>query len=368
MIDVKPVTLTVLLACFAISAVTFSSPTSANAQGRPLLVIPFEREQISDEDFNRFLSQIRADADESSEYSVLPPVDQALSDLLFAVGCAEPDPECLQLIGESFGAEVILYGSVWRNDRTLLQTVNLFDVLTGASVLDNPIEETFENDNPEELFDIMVATIQQIFFPYTGELTVNTTDPGAEIFFDGEPVGNTASGPLSLTGRPLGHHIITARQGELEAAKPVVLVHGRAGNVEINVAEAAQAGGGSDYGHLFSYVAFGVGGASLIGGVVFSFMTSSADKRAAELGDVKANPRLTSADTDEADGLRNSGPTYQLLQYLFYGVGTAAIITGGVLYYYEGSDSESPSESAGRTIIAPFISGDAVGAGALITF
>lgn len=367
MTNVRPVSLAVLLACSIVAVFALGAPSPAQAQGRPLLVIPFEREQVSDDDYSRFIAQVRTDADQSSEYTVLPSVDQSLTDLLFAVGCAEPDPECMQLIGESFGAEVILYGSVWRNDRTLLQTVSLFDVTTGASALEVPIEETYDSDDPDEIFDFMVATIQQIFFPYTGELTIATAEPGAAVFFDGEPVGNTETGPLDLTGRPLGHHIITARQGELEVTKAVVLVHGRPANVTLNIEEAAAAAGGN-YGHLFSYAAFGVGGAALVGGMVLSYLTNSASDRAVELGDTKANPSLTSAETDEADSIRNSGPTFQLLQYIFYGLGTAAVVTGGVLYYYEGSDTPAPSESASRTLIVPFISGDAVGAGATITF
>ena len=87
----------------------------------------------------------------------------------------------------------------------------------------------------------------------------------------------------------------------------------------------------SDYGHLFSYVSFGVGGVALIGGGIFSFLTNSANSRAEELGDISANPTLTKSDTDEADDLRNNGPTFELLQYIFYGVGSAAIVCSNVM-------------------------------------
>ncbi|MEL6180116.1 MAG: hypothetical protein AAFS10_14245 [Myxococcota bacterium] len=353
--------LAVLLgACVAFTA-------SAQAQSK-VLVVPFEREQVDEAFYQRLMAQIKDEINATGEYEVMPDIEQEMSDLLFSVGCAEPEPECLQQIGESLGADMILYGSLWRNGPVCLQTVNFFDALAATSVLDAPIERTFETEDEELLFNMLVAEVQQIFYPFTGEVTVTTTeDPGVEILFDGVPVGDTSAGPLSLTGRPLGEHVITARvviEGETrEVNQSVVLLKEQPVDmtVDMTVAEPVSS-------FNWSYVALGVGGAALIGGAVFSILTANAQSTVDDLGDIESNPTI---DTNEANNALNSGPNYATTQFVLYGIGTAALITGAVLWYFEGSDEEgAPDQTdAPAALITPFVTPDGgAGAGAIIQF
>jgi len=340
--------------------------SEASAQGRPLLIVPFEREQVDDAFFNRYMDQIRSDAEASDAYKPMEKIDQTLNDLLFAVGCAEPQPECLQLIGETFNAEVILYGSLWRNDRQTLHTVQMYDLLTGTSLLDVPIESTYETDDDEQLFRRLVAEVQQVFFPYTGQLIVTTTEPAAEILFDGAPVGNTNTGPLELSGRPLGEHAVSARIGDKEVSETIVLMRNEKPEVLIDMSKEPVVTGGTP--HLGSYIAFGVGGAALIGGGVFSFLTSSAQSDA---DDLMAKQVLSEGEVTDANTVLTNGPTFQTVQFVLYGVGAASVITGAVLYFlFEGSEGEAaPAEpAAGEAYFMPTVSEDAVGATAGFTF
>ena len=86
----------------------FLVPGHVMAQEIPLLIVPFDKEQMDDEMYKRVMDQIKADVAQNPEYKVLPDIEQGMTDLLFSVDCAEPDPECLQQIGETFGAEMIL--------------------------------------------------------------------------------------------------------------------------------------------------------------------------------------------------------------------------------------------------------------------
>ena len=331
----------------------------------PLLIIPFEREQVDDAYYARFIDQVKSDINGTGEYEVLPDIEQGMTDLLFSVGCAEPEPECLQQIGESFGADMILYGSIWRNGPVCLQTVNFFDVLASTSVLDAPVERTYETEDEEKLFNMLVAEVQQIFYPFSGQVTVSTTeDPGVEILFDGVPVGDTSAGPLELTGRPLGEHVITARKDTREVNQSVVLMKDQPVdiNVDMTIAEPVSS-------FNWSYVALGVGGAAVIGGVVFSVLTSQAQSTVDDLSDVNANPTI---DTNEANNAISSGPGYATTQFVLYGIGAAALITGGVLWYFEGQEDEANPDAEGgepAAIITPFVTPDGgAGAGAIIQF
>lgn len=354
------------LAVLASSAALLLLASGAEAQGRPLLIVPFERENVDDAFYTRYMDKLRSEATDSELYEPLPAVDQTMTDLLFAVGCAEPQPECLQLIGESFQAEVIIYGSLWRNDRQALLTVQVIDLSTGASLLDVPIEATLTADDDEQLFRKLLGDVQQIFFPYTGKITVSTSEPGAEIFFDGAPVGNTANGPVTLTERALGSHSVSARIEDREVAENVTLIRGEAGEITIDMSKPVVGGGGIPY--LGTYIALGIGGASLIGGGVFSFLTASAQSRSDELLDkLNSGQPLASGEPEEVSTVLSNGKTFTIVQFVLYGIGAAAVGTGAVLYFLESSE-ESPAAGEGEAFISPVIGGDIIGANAGFSF
>ncbi len=338
------------------AALLLMPAVEAAAQGRPVLIVPFERENIDDAFYARFMEQIRTDAAESDLYEPLPKVDRPMSELLFEVGCAEPQPECLQLIGESFGAEVIIYGEIARNDRRALETVQAVDLLTGASVLDVPIELALEADDDEQLFRKLIGNIQQIFFPYTGKLTVSTSEPGAEILFDGQKVGDTNAGPVTVSERALGEHAVTARIGDREVSQSVTLVRGQTAEVLIDMSQPVVEGG---IPYLGTYIALGIGGVGLIGGGVFSFLTSSAQSRHDELLDKlnKGQP-LSKSESEEVSTVLSNGKTFTIVQFVLYGIGAAAVGTGAVLYFLEGEESAP----AGEAFFSPQIGPDNIGA------
>ncbi len=354
--------LAAFLVLAATTALVLLQSADAQAQDRPLLIVPFDKEQVEDAFFNDFQANLREDADASAEYKVLPAVNQGMKDLLFAVGCAEVDEACLAMIGESFGAEVIMYGSIWNNGRTALFTLNVFDVQLGMSVLDIPIEETYPSDDPAYLQKLLRATAQQIFFPDSGEIAVTATEVGAEIFFDGQPVGTYDGNPMTLTKRPLGEHIVSARFEGREASSTVVLIKGQPTETVVDLTPPEVAGGGANN-KLVAYVSFGIGGAAILTGGIFSYLTSDAADRAAELANTGSKPKLSGSEIDEADGLQSDGPTYEAMQYVFYGIGAAAIATGAVFYFLDGG-SEAPQQAT----VVPFFTGDAVGAGATFSF
>jgi hypothetical protein len=314
------------------------SPSQAQAQGQPLLIVPFEQEGVDQTFYEDVMGQLRKDADRSEAYSVLDSqATGTMEDLLFEVGCAEVSNECLQLLGESYGAEAIMWGKIWKNDRVTLLEVKLFDVLATSYTLDPPLERSFETDDAEHLRGSIVGELQQIFFPYTGALTVSTSEPNVDIFFDGEKVGNTASGPVTLSGRPLGEHIIIAREGDREVKETVVLLYETPRELELDMSRADVGGGGFQY--TGTVVSGSVSGLFLAGGLVFAILTQQETDAANE------ESGLAAIDPNKANDILNAGKTNETLQYICWGVGGAALISTAIFYFLE-SGEEAPAQGA----------------------
>lgn len=332
-------------------------PTTTMAQDRPILLVPFDKEGVDQKFYDQLTEQIRRDAARSSDYE---PLDTAatgsMADLLFAVGCEDVDVECLQLIGESFNAEVIMWGSVWRSDRGVLLEVKLFDVLSGAYLLDPPLEKSFETQDDDEAFRLVTGEIQQIFFPYTGELTVTATEPSVTILFDGQEVGTTSGGPVKLTGRPLGQHVVTAVKEGKEVSQEVVLLFDKPLEIEIDMASegTGPVGGntGSGSGYTGTIVSGSVGGAFLVTGIIFGVLTNGLQS---EGNDLAGDPALGPGGPGRADEIRDLGPTYATIANICYGIGAAGIVLAGVLFFFEGGDAEEEAPDPAASTWTPWV-------------
>lgn len=346
---------TALAGVLVLMAAMALAPQQAEAQGRPLLIVPFERDNIDDIFFQTLMDRARGSASGAAEYVTLDPVDSTLADLLFAVGCADPSVECMQLVAESFGAEVILHGKVWGNDRGIYLEVHLFDAQLGSELIDEPIERSFASEDKELLLKMAVGEIQQVFYPFTGEISINSVEPSTTILFDGAEVGNTSEGPVKLTGVKLGEHQVTARKDDAEVTEVIVLLHDTPMDVTLDPNAQSTTNpvvGGDDFDHVGSVIAFSVGGAAMLTGVIFSALVDAQNAEAERLGKLDVIPGQEARDVEQAGG------RFETLQFVFYGVGAAALATGAVLFFLEGSD-EAPATGSW---ISPLITEDGVGA------
>lgn len=335
------------------------SATEVQAQGRNLLVVPFERDNIDDIFYTTLMKQARDSAGGAAEYVALDPVDSELTELLFGVGCDEATVECMQLVAETFGADVIMYGKIWNNDRGIYLEVKLFDAQLGGDLLEDPVERSFQSDDKETLLKMAVGEIQQVFYPFTGELTVASTEPATAIIFDGAEVGNTSNGPVRLSGVRLGEHVLTARTDSNEVTQTIILLHDEPQSLTIDPTVPAVSGGGVASGpgfqHWGSSIAFGVGTAGLVTGAIFSVLVNTQNNEVERL----AGQNVVNA--SEANDTLSKGDRLNSLQFVFYGIGAAAVTTGAVLYLFEGGD-EAGGEASGSRWIAPMATDEGVGA------
>jgi tetratricopeptide (TPR) repeat protein len=182
------------------------------------------------------------------------------------------------------------------------------------------------------------------------KLRVTSTPPGAKLEIDGKPVGTTPwAGAL-----PAGTHEAKLRlSGHRDSARSVVLIAGRNADLGITLEPHAPEGSPStpppgkvvaDEPSTASigvgtYVAFGVGAAAL--GAALGFELA---RRGAEDDARSARTQLEhQASVEDAEGHRD-------LARVFAGVGAAAVITGGVLLYFDLSGPGRERESAGLGI------------------
>ncbi len=330
-------------------------PAVASAQSRPLLIVPFDKEGVDQAFYDRLTGQIRGDAARSSDYEPLETAETgSMADLLFAVGCDDVDVECLQLIGESFNAEAIMWGSVWRSDRGVLLEVKLFDVLSGAYILEPPLEKSFETADDDMAFRLITGEIQQIFFPYTGEVTVTATEPSVTVLFDGQEVGSTSGGPVKLTGRPLGQHIITAVKEGREISEGVVLLFDEAVTIEIDMSKETTDGpvDGGGGGYTGTIVAGSVGGAFLVGGAIFGVLVLGVE---GDVDDLGSDPKFSNGGPKRADQLRDTGTNYATIANICFGIGSAAIVLAGVLFFFEGGDDAAEETEPAANVWTPWV-------------
>lgn len=101
---------------------------------------------------------------------------------------------------------------------------------------------------------------------------------------------------------------------------------------------------------------FAVAGVGLVSGVIFTLLKQKAER------DVESQT-AKSVPYSEISGTMSDGQTYATLQWVGYGVGAAALVTGGVLYYLgsKASHAATPPDAAPATALTPFVGKDIAG-------
>jgi hypothetical protein len=106
------------------------------------------------------------------------------------------------------------------------------------------------------------------------------------------------------------------------------------------------------------YAGIGVGilgAAALASGVVFSVLVSQTNNK------VESQTKTDVVNWSVVSGEYSDGPRYVTLQWISYGVGAAAVLTGGVLYWL-GTSSKSAKPRVASTCVSPLFLAHGAGA------
>jgi hypothetical protein len=102
-----------------------------------------------------------------------------------------------------------------------------------------------------------------------------------------------------------------------------------------------------------------LGGAALVSGVIFTVLVNKANQ------DMQNQKKSDSVPVSTLNADLTNAPRYETLQWVSYGVGAAALLTGTVLYYL--GASEAPPATT-TTTVAPLVLRSGAGAAVRLSF
>ncbi len=189
----------------------------------------------------------------------------------------------------------------------------------------------------------------------------------AEVTIDSRPVGTTPlPGPIQLSS---GSHLIVIRKnGYRPYTEEIEVARDQRKTLPVELKPTGQ--------RIVAESLLISGGAAIIGGVVFSLVAGSQQHQANLILDKQQTQNLTPADTRDYASARESRDNWTKVAVVAYGVGAAALITGIVFYAFDQPTvtlapqrfddkpkklltPREPTEMSMRPIIAPGFAGGA---------
>ncbi|MFB6263706.1 MAG: hypothetical protein ABEL76_08805 [Bradymonadaceae bacterium] len=353
--------LTRLLAASAALSVALLglSPTAAaqNKKGTATAVLKFDTMNVSNEVKNRFYSVLKKQVEAHEEMHAIPEKQPSIDKILLAVGCNEPNAECLSGLRSYVSGDRIVFGSIKRSKDVYLFSLKMFD-FAESRFIRKTSEQTVEGD-AKTVKNAIPAVIEGFLHGDVGKLKV-AVEGGQQprIFFDGQKMGPA---PTTLENLPLGQHAVTVRTADgQEKQKMVLLRKGEPTELSFDFGGAkAKAGGaagggstagsGSAPGSAFvpGLAVAGTGLAGIIVGAVGQSMRSTQKARANELlgegGYVKSE-----GDVKKAKDAQSKYKTGTALTVIGYSVGAAGLAAGGYLIYKGLTASPEQQKTASR--------------------
>ena len=328
--------------------------------------------------------------------------DQTLEQVAMAFGCLDSlDPMCLKDIGDGLETTNLLYGSVEvKGEKPTFSyeaTVTLFDVPGGKIVKKTAVSIASDKQGSIYLQEAADRVIAELFneSPRT-TVIVQSNVAGAAISLDGEDVGETGSEPLWLREVEPGEHtLVVEKEGYETFEKTFEIETGKRMDIDaplLREGEKPAPGSGvspvkggeikpdKNKALLWSGVAVGALGLGLIGvGAGMTAMVSQANDDLAEArettlsgqdvcscftGDLPTTECFGSpywpsgVSRSKVKSACSNGKTGQTTQFIFYGVGGAAAVTGlGLLVY----SSLLPAPKQTSVSLAPLLLPGAAG-------
>lgn len=304
-----------------------------------------------------------------------------LAQMSLAHGCEEVDAHCLADIAKALGVDMIIYGTVRRSsardDYQYVARLNLFDATSGAIEQDGRM--TFAQSlQDESMLRPVAAKLVAQLAPRTNvpTLTIETNVAGAEVYLDGELIGQVQDDSFTLEDVEAGEHRLEVTAVGYESfAENITLQPGEGATITANLGSSGETEDSQEESPSSGYrqmsegippwltgTAFGVGVVGLAGTVVSWLIIDGIEKDEAYSGYSNALAQAGKRNPEEAhpdlcvaaksnvvvDGVQpgqpaevanlcSRGDTFELLQYVFIGVAGVGVATGITLLIIDGS-------------------------------
>jgi hypothetical protein len=296
--------------------------------------------------------------------------DFSLEVVTLSLGCSDPpDPPCKKKIGSKVGTDGYVWGSVEREGDEVVASLHLWEASGAETETTIRYAANLVDASDDVLLDIAERAFAELAGGATAPLVVRGEGDG-EVWVDGEKLGTMTAGRAELLLEPGDHEVRLKRPGREDlVGKITVTANARAeldlrpsrrlGEDTETAPEASKDGGGSlPTRKLYGYGALGIGAGFVVGGIYSALQVSSIDSDSGFASYRSALPkgedvcdaadrgvRPTTSSTDPADVADqcSRAKTFNVLQYVFFGLGAVAVGTGA---YFLLSDDPKPAPSA----------------------
>ena len=223
----------------------------AAAAGETSVTVLGLRSASAEEDFARDMTAALRQAAESASSGDLVHTgrENDLNQLLIVFDCEGPTPQCLQRVGESLESNRLIYGLVepesGRSDAGFAVTLGFFNVDTGE--IERNLQEVIDREvGGQELVEPAARYYRALTgTEVTGELALRCNVEEATVLLNGREVGTTGEGPLVVRDLAAGAATLTIRHPDYaEHQQSVNIPAGELLELEVELSE--DGGGTSD--------------------------------------------------------------------------------------------------------------------------
>jgi hypothetical protein len=372
-------------------AVVLGSSARASAADVSAVVLGLRSLEGDDDFANAMTEALRVAARSVSGWRLLERA-VSMAQMSLAHNCDEIDAGCLSEIAKGLDAERVIFGTVRRTAARSKYdyeiTVSVFNGMTHAIVgTETQIVDRADAKQKKNLSKRAEGLIQTLAAAdmSAGKLQIDVNVLSAEVRLDGQVVGQTQDGKLTLdTITPGAHTLEISASGHQTQTQQITVSSGEQSPLEVTLERMPEAGEtaatpeeiaatpppAKDNGSLswLGYTLLGVGAASAIawGGSMYvlefnynrnstyqayknAYYTSKDVDACDEALSGMRPAQLTPANLNDFQGRCRSARTFQTLQWVFLG---AAVVASGVGAFVLISESSSSSEQA-RAAAAP---------------
>lgn len=340
-------------------------PQTALAQeDTSVIILEFERFDADGDIVGALKRELQEGIEAHDEMNVKPGGEMTIKDLAVSAGCEEPDVACMKTLRDFLDADRVVFGSVQRSDDVYLFSMKMFDFGEGRFVTE--LDDQTVQGSAVKVKQVLPAVVESFLYGDVGTLVVQTSGADSpEIVFDGQKIGVA---PTTLENLPLGEHVITVKTaaGE-EETRTVVLRYQEPVTLNFAFGAAEAPDGAVDADGAPSavpgWVSIGVGVVGLGVGIYASAQVQAAPRKEEEFADeflvpageghafrseaVAEGESSALALSDALSDIQRRGETYEVVQWVGYGVGAAGLVVGGILLVRSMSGGEvAPQESA----------------------
>ncbi len=364
-----------------LAASLVAGAASASERGVPVQVLTLTSDSAY-ENAQALTIALKRAVDRSRRYA-LGKGDFSLEVLMLSLGCTEPpNAACKRKIGATVGTEGFVWGQVERDGKEVVASLHLWEASGAETDTTLRYAANLTDAADDLLLEIAERAFQELAGGASTPLIVRGPDAvtGGELVLDGEPVGKLTEGRAELLVEPGDHEVRLRRPGKPDLVGQVTVTKHSRAELRLTVPPAEQhEQAAQERAHeaestrstraYWGYGALGLG-AALVGGGVWS---------ALKVNDVDSDPRFMSYRSalakgkdvcDEAerdarlDGTATDPAyirdqcstldTFGALQYVFFGLGAAALGTGA---YFLLTDGAPPEEQSGL-LLTPSVAAD----------